>query len=168
MDFITDLSRTLRQHDSIMVVVERIRKVVHFIPVKLTFSTSEVAQVFIRDMVRLHEVLKKIVLEKDAKFTSKFWKELFAGLGIELAFSATYHPQKNGQTKRVNRILEDMLRMYVMHQQWKWEVYLPLVEFSYNNGYQKSLRMSLFDALYGQSCNTPICWIDPINTELIG
>ena len=67
-------------------------------------------------MVRLHNVPKKIVSDRDAKFTSKFWKKLFAGLGIELAFNTTYHPQKNGQTDRVNKILEDMLRMYVMHQ----------------------------------------------------
>ena len=89
-------------------------------------------------------------------------------MGIELAFSTTYHPQKNGQTERVNRILEDMLRMYVMHQQQKWEDYLPLVELSYNNGYQKFLRMSLFEALYGQSCKTPISWSDPVKRVLIG
>jgi len=115
MDFITGLPRTLRQHDFIMVVVYMLRKVAHFIPIKNTYSTSEVAHVFIRKIVRLHGVLKNIVLEKDAKFTSKFWKKLFAILGIDLAFSTTYHPQTNGQIKRVNMILEDMLRMYVMH-----------------------------------------------------
>eukprot|EP00253_Pinus_taeda_P017283 PITA_17283 len=61
-----------------------------------------------------------------------------------------------------------MLRMYVMHHQRKWEEYLPLVEFTYNNGYQESLRMSLFEALYEQSCNTPISWSDPVNMVLIG
>ena len=96
------------------------------------------------DVDILHGVLKKIVSDRDAKFTSKFWKELFAGLGTELAFSTTYHPQTNVQTKRVNMILEDMFRMYVMHQQRKWEEHLPFVDFSYNHGYQESLRMSLF------------------------
>eukprot|EP00253_Pinus_taeda_P025427 PITA_25427 len=72
------------------------------------------------------------------------------------------------QTERVNRILEDMFRMYVMHQQKKWEEYLPLVEFIYNNGYQESLRMSPFEALYERSCNTPISYIDPVNIVLIG
>ena len=126
------------------------------------------AQVFIRDVVILHGVAKKIVLDRDVKFTSKFWKELFASLGTELAFSTTYHLQTDGKTERVNRILEDMLRMYVMHHQRKWEEYLPLVEFSYSNGYQESLRMSLFEALYGWSCNTPISWSDPVNSVLIG
>ena len=68
-------------------------------------------------MVKLHGVLKNIVSDMDVKFTSKFWKELFAGLGTKLAFSTTYHPQTDGQTERVNWILEDMLRTYVMHQQ---------------------------------------------------
>lgn len=67
-------------------------------------------------MVTLHCVLKKIVSDRDANFTSKFWKDLFVGLGIELAFSMAYHLQTYGQTKRVKRILEDMLMMYVMHQ----------------------------------------------------
>eukprot|EP00253_Pinus_taeda_P034821 PITA_34821 len=75
---------------------------------------------------------------------------------------------KDLQTERVNRILEDMLRMYVMHHQRIWEVYLPLVEFSYNNGYQESLRMSPFEALYGQSCNTPISLSDLVNRVFIG
>ena len=74
-----------------IVVVDRLTKVVHFILVKTMYSASDVAQVFIRDVVILHGVPKNIVSDKDSKFTSKFWKELFAGLGIELAFSTTYY-----------------------------------------------------------------------------
>jgi len=117
MDFITGFPRIMRQHDSIIVVVDRLIKVEHFIPVKSTFSVSDVAQVFIRDVVKLHGVPKKIVSDMDAKFTSKFWKELFAGSGTELAFSKTYHSQTDEHIEMVNKILEDMLRMYVMHQQ---------------------------------------------------
>ena len=92
MDFITGLPRTVKQHDSIIVVVDRLSKVAHFILVKTTYSASEVAQVFIGEIVRLHGFLKKIMSDKDAKFTSKFWKELFASLGTKLAFTTTYHP----------------------------------------------------------------------------
>ena len=67
-------------------------------------------------MVILHDVPKNIVSDRDVKFTSKLWKELFENLGIELAFGTTYHPQTDGQIERVNMILEDVLRMYVMHQ----------------------------------------------------
>ena len=96
MDFITGFSRIVRQHDSIMVVVDRLTKVAHFIPMNSALLASDVAHVFIRDVVKLHGSLKKIVSDKDAKLTSKFWKELFAGLGIELVFSTTYHSQTNG------------------------------------------------------------------------
>ena len=117
MDFIMVLLKTsYRQHDSIMVGVDGLTKVAHFIPMKCTNSSSEVAQVFIREIMRFHGVPKKIISHRDAKFTSRFWKELFASLGIELAFSTTYHLQTDGQSERVNNILEDMLRMYVMHQ----------------------------------------------------
>ena len=95
MDFITIFPRTYKQHDSIMVVVDWLTKVTHFIPMKSTYSASDVAQVFIRDVVRLHGVARNIVSNKDAKFTSKFWKELFASLCTELAFSTTYNPQKD-------------------------------------------------------------------------
>jgi hypothetical protein len=78
---------------------------------------------------------KTIISDRDAKFTSNFWKGLFAGFGTQLAFNTAYHSQTDGQTKRVNRVLEEMLRMYAMHRPNKWEDHLPLVEFSYNNGY---------------------------------
>ena len=92
------LSKTVKQHDSIMVIVDRLTKVAHFISVKSTFSASDVAQVFIRDVVRLQGVSKNIVSDRDEKFISKFWKELFVGLGIDFAFNTTYHPQTGGQT----------------------------------------------------------------------
>jgi len=74
MDFITGLLRKSRQHDSIMVVVDRLKKVAHLIPLKYTYSSSAVAHVFIKEIVRLHGVLKKIVSDRDAKFTSRLWK----------------------------------------------------------------------------------------------
>ena len=91
MDFITEFLKTMRQHDSIMVIVDRLTKVAHFIRVKSTFSASDVAQVFIRDVIRLHGVPKKIMSNRDAKFTSKFWKDLFVGLDTNLDFNTTYH-----------------------------------------------------------------------------
>lgn len=91
MDFITGFLRAPRNHDSVMVVVDRLSTVVHFILVKTTYSAIEVARVLIREILRLHVVLKKIVLNKDAKFTSVFWNDLFAGLGIDLAFCIAFH-----------------------------------------------------------------------------
>ena len=104
----------------------------------------------------MHGMPKEIISDRDTKFTSRFWRYMFVGFETKLLFSTTYHPQTNGKTKRVNQVLEDMLRMHVMHHPKKWGEYLPLVEFSHNNGYQESLKMSPFEALYGRQCKIPI------------
>jgi hypothetical protein len=98
------------------------------------------------------------VSERDPKFTSKFWKGLFNGFGTNLNFSTTYHPESDRKTERLNQVIEDMLRMYVMYEPSKWEDYLHLVEFYYKHVYQTSLKMSPFEALYGRKCNTPVSW----------
>ena len=134
MDFITGFLMTWNQHDSIMVVVDKLTKAVHFIPVKSIDKTNDIAKIFMRDIFKLHGLPKEIVSDRDVKFTSKFWKGLFADLGTKLKFSTAYHPQTDGQIERVNQVLEDMLHMYVMDKPTKWEDYLHLVEFAYNNG----------------------------------
>lgn len=85
-------SKISRRHDSVMVMVDKLSKVAQFIAVKSTNLASEVAQIFIREIVRLYSVPKKIISDRDVKFTSRFWKELFVGLGTTLDFSTTYHP----------------------------------------------------------------------------
>jgi hypothetical protein len=158
MDFITKLPRIAKQHDSIMVVVDKLSKAAHFIPVKSVHKATNIVEIYMREIAKLHGVPKTIVSDRDSKFTLNFWKGLFKGFGTNLNFSIAYHPETDGQTKRVNRVIEDMLRMYVMDKPSKWEYYLHLVEFAYNNGYQTSLKMSPFEALYGKKCNTPVSW----------
>jgi len=116
IDFIIVFPRIVRKHDAIMVVVNKLSKVAHFIPIKSTFKSLDVVDVFMKEIFRLHGLPKTIISYRDAKFNSIFCKILFIGLGTQLEFITTYHPQKNGQTERVNIILEDMLRMHVMHQ----------------------------------------------------
>jgi hypothetical protein len=87
---------------------------------------------------------------------------------MNLSFSTAYHPKSDGQTERVNRVIEDMLRMYVMGKLSKWEHYLHLVEFAYNNGYHASLKMIPFEALYGRRCNTPVSWDNPADRTVVG
>ena len=157
MDFITRMPMTWRQHDPIMVVVDKLTKETHFIPVKSTHKTNDIANIFINEIFKLYGLPKAMVSNRDVKFTSNFWKGLFADLGTKLNFSIAYHPQTDGQTERVNQVLEDMLRMYVMDKPTKWgEDYLHLVEFAYNNGHQASLGMSPYEALYGRGCRTPV------------
>jgi hypothetical protein len=168
MDFITGLPTSTKQNDAIMVVVDKLSKSTHFIPVNSTCKAIDVTQVFMKEIFKLHGMPKEIMSDRDTKFTSNFWKSLMVGLETKLLFSTAYHPQTDGQTKRVNQILEDMLRMHVMHQPKKWEDYLPLVEFTYNNGYQASLKMSPFKVLYGRSCNTPVSWSNIVNMISFG
>jgi hypothetical protein len=105
MDFITGLPRTSKQHDSIMVVVDKLTKAAHFIPLKTTHRAADVADIFLKEVARLHGIPKTIVFDRDPKFTSNFWKGLFKGFGTNLNFSTTYHPESDGQTERVNRVI---------------------------------------------------------------
>ena len=114
-------------------MVEKLSKETHFIPVKTTHNAANIANIFMKEIFRLHKILKVIIFGRDPKFTSNFWKSLFKGLDTKLNFSIDYHPQTYGQTERVNQVLEDMLRMYVRDYPKKWEDYLHLVEFVYNN-----------------------------------
>jgi hypothetical protein len=103
MDFIMGLPKTVKQHDAIMVVVEKMSKATHFIPVKSTHKAVNIAEIFMREIFRLHGIPKTIISDRDTKFTSKFWKALFEGLGTQLNFNTTYHPQTDGQTKGQTR-----------------------------------------------------------------
>jgi hypothetical protein len=163
MDFITRLPKSTKQNDAIMVMVDKLSKFAHFIHVKSTSKEIDIANIFMKEIFRLHGMPRGIIFDRDTKFTSSFWKSFMVGFETKLFFSIAYFPQIDGQTERVNQILEDMLRMHVMHQPKKWEDYLPLVEFSCNNGYQESLKMSPFEALYGRQCKIPIGWSNPVD-----
>jgi hypothetical protein len=156
MEFIIELPRSIKQNDAIMVVMEKMSKTSHFTPIKSTCKEIDNANIFMKEIFRLRGMPKEIIFDIDTKFTSNFWKYLFVGFEKKLLFSTSYHPRTHGQTERENQVLEDMLRMHVMHQPRKCEDYLPLVEFDYNNGDQESLKMNPFEDFYGRQCNIPI------------
>jgi transposase InsO family protein len=110
MDFIVGLPRTQSGYDSIWVIMGQMTKVAHFIPIKTTYSGPQLAELYMLRIVCLHGVPKKIVSDRGTQFTSKFWEMLHENLDTQLCFSYAYHPQTDGQIKRVNQILEDMLR----------------------------------------------------------
>jgi hypothetical protein len=105
MDFIVGLSKTQSGYDSIWVIVDRLSKVAHFILVKTTYKGSKLAELYITRIVCLHGVPKKIVSNRGTQFTSKFWEKLHESMDTKLNFSSAYHPQIDGQTESVNRIL---------------------------------------------------------------
>jgi transposase InsO family protein len=156
MDFIVRLPRTQAGYDSIWVIVDRITKVAHFIPVKTTYSGAKLAKLYMSWIVCLHGVPKKIVSDRGSQFTSKFWEKLRESMDTKLYFSSAYHLQTDGQTERTNQILEDMLRACALKYGKIWDKSLPYNEFSYNNSYRASIKMASYEALYGRQCRTPL------------
>ncbi|KAL0537361.1 hypothetical protein IC582_026339 [Cucumis melo] len=168
MDFITGLPRTLRGFTVIWVVVDRLTKSAHFVPGKSTYTASKWAQLYMSEIVRLHGVPVSIVSDKDARFTSKFWKGLQTAMGTRLDFSTAFHPQTDSQTERLNQVLEDMLRACALEFPGSWDSHLHLMEFAYNNSYQATIGMAPFEALYGKCCRSPVCWGEVGEQRLMG
>ncbi|KAL0556488.1 hypothetical protein IC582_005002 [Cucumis melo] len=168
MDFITGLPRTLRGFTVIWVVVDRLTKSAHFVPGKSTYTASKWAQLYMSEIVRLHGVPVSIVSDRDARFTSKFWKGLQTAMGTRLDFSTAFHPQTDGQTERLNQVLEDMLRACALEFPGSWDSHLHLMEFAYNNSYQATIGMAPFEALYGKCCRSLVCWGEVGEQRLMG
>ena len=105
-----------------------------------TYSAKKYAKVYLDQIIHLHGVPKMIISDRRAQFVARFWEQLQASLGTKLIRSSAYHPQTDGQTKRVNQILGDMLRACVIQYDKNWDKCLALAKFSYNNSYQSSLK----------------------------
>ncbi|KAL4011264.1 hypothetical protein IC575_028316 [Cucumis melo] len=120
------------------------------------------------EIVRLHGVPVSIISDRDARFTSKFWKGLQLALGTRLDFSTAFHLQTDGQTERLNQVLEDMLRACVLEFSGSWDSHLHLMEFAYNNSYQATIGMAPFEALDGKCCRSPVCWGEVGEQRMLG
>ena len=162
------LPKSKKGNDSVWVIVDRLTKSTHFIPVRTTYTAEAYARIFIRDIVRLHRVPDTIVSDRGSVFTSHFWRSFQDSFGSRLSYSNVFHPQTDGQTERVNQVLEDMLRACVIDFQGSWEDHIPLVEFAYNNSYQATIGMAPYEALYGRPCRSPICWAEPEDSLMLG
>ncbi|GJT19205.1 putative reverse transcriptase domain-containing protein [Tanacetum coccineum] len=158
MDFVTKLPNTSSGQDTIWVIVDRLIKSAHFLPMKETDSMENLTRQYFKEVVSGNGVLVSIISDRDSKFTSHFWQLLNKALGTQLDISKAYHPQTDGQSERTIQTLKDMLRACVIDFGKGWDRHLPLVEFSYNNSYHTSIKAAPFEALYGQKCRSPICW----------
>jgi transposase InsO family protein len=158
MDFIVGLPNTSQRHDSIWVIVDRLTKTAHFLPVHTTYNAKKYAEIYLDQIIRLHGVPKTIISDRGTQFIARFWEQLQYALGTKLIRSSAYHPQTDGQMERINQILENMLRACVLQYDKNWNKCLSLAKFSYNNSYQTSLKMAPFEALYGHRCRTPLSW----------
>ncbi|KAD5507730.1 hypothetical protein E3N88_15433 [Mikania micrantha] len=168
MDFITKLPRTSRNHDSIWVIVDRLTKSAHFLPIREDYSMDRLAKLYVNEIVSRHGVPISIISDRDSRFMSRFWQTLQNALGTQINMSTAYHPQTDGQTERTNQTLEDMLRSCVIDFGGSWDIHLPLVEFSYNNSYHTSIQCAPFEALYGRKCRSPICCSEVGESQIFG
>jgi hypothetical protein len=148
MDFIEGLP-TSDHYNSILVVVDKFSKYSHFIKLKHPFSALQIAKVYMEQVYKLHGMPMAIVSDRDKIFTSLLWKELFKLLGTELSMSIAYHPQSDGQTKRVNQCIEAYLRCFIHSCPSKWSQWLHLAEFWYNTCFHSALNHTPFEVLYG-------------------
>ena len=114
MDFVVGLPKTMGKCDSIWVIIKRLTKSAHFIPVKVTYNAEKLARLYISEVVRLHGVPLSIISDRGTQFTSKFWRTLHVELGTRLDLSTAFHPQTDGQSERTIQVLEDMLRACVI------------------------------------------------------
>ncbi|GJV59026.1 putative reverse transcriptase domain-containing protein [Tanacetum coccineum] len=168
MDFIIKLPRTPSGYDSIWVIVDRLTKSAHFILMNEKYKMEKLTRLYLKEIVCRHGVPVSIVLNRDPRFASRFWRSLQKSLGTNLDMSTAYHPETDGQSERTIQTLEDMLRACVIDFGSGWDKHLPLAEFSYNNSYHASIKVAPFKALYGRKCRSPVCWSEVGDAQLTG
>jgi hypothetical protein len=150
LDFVEGLPKS-SGHNVILVVVDKLTRYAHFIPLAHPFTALQVAQAYMNNVFKLHGLPKVIISDRDPIFTSTLWQELFRLSDTALHMSSAYHPQTDGTTERINQCLEAYLRCSVHSCPQKWSLWLPLAEYWYNTAYHSTLGKSPFEVLYGHS-----------------
>jgi hypothetical protein len=161
MDFITTLPSS-KGYTSIWVIIDRFTKMAHFIPIKKGMKNKELFMLFLKEVWRLHGLPSSIISDRDSRFTAKEWDSLMEHLDVKLKMSTAFHPETDGQTERLNQVIEAYLRAFVNYEQDNWSELLPLAEYAYNNASHSGTGYSPFYANYGYHVRTN--W--PTNKEV--
>ncbi|KAJ9514949.1 hypothetical protein QJQ45_002761 [Haematococcus lacustris] len=156
MDLITKLPSASHGFDAICVFVDRLSKMVHFVPCKESMNAKGFARLFVDNVFKLHGLPKDMVSDRGPHFHNTLWHHVQKLLGMRGSLLSSYHPQSDGQTERYNRVLEEMLRHYISPTQADWPDYLSLAEFAVNNSWQESIKSTPFLVNTGQSPITPM------------
>lgn len=168
MDFVSGFPKTSKGNNSVWMIVDRLTKLAHFLPMKINHPLQKLVEMYIYEIVRLHGIPQSIVSDRDLRFTSRFWEGLQKALGTKLRLSSAYHPQTDSQTQRIIQSLEDLLRDCVLEQRGAWDSHLPLIEFTYNNSFHASIGMEPYEALQGRRCRTPLCQYELGESVMLG
>ncbi|GJS30466.1 putative reverse transcriptase domain-containing protein [Tanacetum coccineum] len=168
MDFITKLPRSSQGFDTIWVIVDRLTKSAHFLPIRENDPLDKLARLYLIWIVAKHGIPASIICDRDGRFTLNFWRSFQKALGTDISMSTAYHPETDGQSERTIQTLEDMLRACVIDFGKGWVKHLPLAEFSYNNSYHASIKAASYEALYGRKCRSPVCWAEVGEAQLTG
>ena len=150
MDFMFKLPKTKDGYDGIMVVVDKLSKRTHFVPLTKNQKSENVAEIFYKEIYKHHGLPRVIVSDRDTRFTSKFWEELMKLLQVKQNLSSAFHPQTDGQSERMFRTIQEMIRCFVSYSQKDWKKYLPGLEFALNNHVSEATSYSPFFLEYGQ------------------
>ncbi|CDJ63804.1 hypothetical protein ENH_00052380 [Eimeria necatrix] len=151
LDFITDLPLTTTGHDSILVMVDSLSKMAHFVPAKKSFTAADTVELLADRLIRDHGFPEVLISDRDPRFQSDLWNQLCRRFNIKRCMPSSYHPQSDGQTERVNRTLEQMLRTYIRSDEREWERLLPALELAYNITSHSSTELSPFEVMVGEN-----------------
>ena len=132
-------------YDAILIIVDRLIKMMHYILVTKTINAKDLVEILIKDLVRMHELLESIVIDRDFVFTSKYWFSLCYALKIKEKLFIAFHSQIDDQTKRQNSTMKQYLRAYINFEQNDWIQLLFMIEFAYNNAINVFTSMILFE-----------------------
>ncbi|GJR06600.1 putative reverse transcriptase domain-containing protein [Tanacetum coccineum] len=147
MDFITKLPKSSQGFNTIWVIVDRLTKSAHFLPIRENDPLDKLARLYLNRIVARHGIPASIICDRDGRFTSNFWRSFQKALGTDISMSTAYHPETDGQSERTIQTLEDMLRACVIDFGKGWVKHLPLAKFSYNNSYHASIKAAPYEAL---------------------
>jgi hypothetical protein len=156
MDFIMDLPPTRRSKTAILVFVDRLTKMVHLVATETTVSAADTAQLYVDNVVKHHGFQADIVSDRDPRFTGRFWRQVCDLVGTRQNLSTAFHPETDGQTERVNRVIGEYLRSFVNERQDDWDLLLPMAEFALNNSVHSSSGFTPFYLNSGQHPLNPL------------
>ncbi|KAG7674175.1 hypothetical protein KSW81_006007 [Nannochloris sp. 'desiccata'] len=167
LDLIGPLPTTLNGFDCIVTVVDKLSKMGHFIATTTTVDAPSLAKLMMSNIFRLHGFPKALISDRDARFTSEYWKQFIDALGIASHMSTAFHPETDGQTERMNRTIEEMLRSYVNDKHDNWDELLPYLELAYNNSRQASHKFTPYFLNHGTHPFVPGAALNPTSAAAV-